>query len=317
MQFIIAGKAHPKDDEGKEFIKRIVHIARRPDLRSQVVFIEDYDMNVARYLVQGADVWLNNPRRPLEASGTSGMKATANGALNCSVLDGWWDEAYTPDVGWAIGSGEEYADQAYQDEVESNAIYDILEKDIVPAFYDVGTDGIPRRWIEKMKKSMSRLVPVYNTHRMLNEYFLNDYIPAYERYKELKDNGAARARELSLWKQKIVANWDGIKIVSVEADDHDSYEVGSKAKVRSVLRLGKLAPEDVTVQIYTGTVDSAGELEDAEPVDMTYREPAGKGVLFEGEITFDKSGKSGYSIRVLPAHPDLASLQDMMLIKWA
>jgi starch phosphorylase len=317
VQLIFAGKAHPRDDEGKELIRRIVHYSRLPELRGNVVFIEDYDMNVARYLVQGADIWLNNPRRPLEASGTSGMKAAANGTMNLSILDGWWDEAYTPEVGWAIGSGEVYDDPVFQDTVESNAIYDILEKDIVPLFYDIEMGGIPRRWTEKMKKSMSRLIPVFNTHRMVHEYFSDRYRTGIERYNRLKAEGAARARALSLWKQKIRENWAGIRIIRVDAEKEGPFTVGETIRVTAMINLGNLIPDDVSVELYAGTVDASGSLVEAKPVSMEWKGDKLKGQVFEGFLTFTKSGRSGYSLRVLPSHPDMFPPQDLMLIKWA
>src|SRR4051794_32665166 len=180
IQFVFAGKAHPADHEGKELIKAIINFARDPAVRRKVVFIENYDMNVARYLVQGVDVWLNTPRRPYEASGTSGMKAAANGVLNCSILDGWWVEGYGPDVGWAIGRGEDYSDPNYQDQVESMALYDILEKQIIPLFYDRGVDNLPREWISRMKQCIRKLAPVFNTNRMVQNYAEMFYIPAFD-----------------------------------------------------------------------------------------------------------------------------------------
>jgi glycogen phosphorylase len=317
VQLIIAGKAHPRDNEGKKIIRRITHFARRPELRNHIVFIEDYDICVASYLVQGVDVWLNNPRRPLEASGTSGMKAAVNGALNLSVLDGWWDEAYSPEVGWAIGSGEVYDDQAYQDTVESNAIYDILEKDLVPLFYDVGTDGIPRKWIEKMKTAMSRLLPIFNTDRMVHQYFDKHYKPAMERFNALNVDNAKRASELALWKQKIRKNWVDVKIKKVETDETGPFEVGVTIAVRAVVSLGNLLPEDVAVELYTGMVDAKDSLIDAKPIQMSYNCEKKKDFVFEGSLPFTKSGKIGYSVRVLPSNPDMATYQDLMLVEWA
>ncbi len=178
VQILLAGKAHPHDTEGKELIRQIIRFARDPQVRRTVVFLEDYDISVARYLVQGADVWLNTPRRPNEASGTSGMKLLANGGLNLSILDGWWDEAYDREVGWAIGHGEEYSNPEYQDQVESEALYHILENDVVPLFYDRDTAGIPRGWLAKMKASMKRLSPIFSTNRMVAEYAERFYLPA-------------------------------------------------------------------------------------------------------------------------------------------
>jgi glycogen phosphorylase len=317
VQIIIAGKAHPRDDEGKEIIRRLISYSRRPEIQGSVVFIWDYDLNVARYLVQGVDVWLNTPRRPLEASGTSGMKAAANGAINLSVLDGWWDEAYTPDVGWSIGSGETYPDTDEQDRIESDAIYDILEKDLVPLFYDVESSGLPRKWIDKMKRSMSRLLPVFNTHRMVHEYFSNRYLPAISRYEALFADKAARARSLALWKEKIVENWANLRIIRIDSDSHGPFKVGDTVRVTAMVALGNLQPSDISVELYAGVVDADGSLVDAKPVVMKWLGEKLKGHIFEGTLNFTTSGKIGYSLRILPSNPDMYDPRDLMLIKWA
>lgn len=317
VQILIAGKAHPRDDGGKEIIKKIVHLAKLPELRGSVMYIEDYDINVARYLVQGADIWLNTPRRPLEASGTSGMKAAANGCIDLSILDGWWDEAYTPEVGWAIGSGEEYSDPNYQDEVESNAIYNILENEIVPLFYSLGEGGIPRKWIEKMKKSMSRLVPVYNTHRMVHEYLKKCYIPSINRYERLSADKSSRAKALAMWRNRIDENWADVKIGKIDSDGSGPFDVGNSIKVNAVIKLGKLSPEDVRVELYYGLVDSSGSLVNASPIPMKCKSGDGGNYKFEGLLPFEKSGKMGYTLRIIPSNPDEAYYQEHMLIKWA
>ena len=184
MQIIFAGKAHPQDQSGKEVIKNINHLARQPEFSQRIVFIEDYDLTVARYLVQGCDIWLNNPLRPLEACGTSGMKAAANGGLNMSVLDGWWAEGYQPGLGWAIGSGEEYENPDYQNRIESQTIYNLLEKTIVPLFYERGRDNLPREWIGMMKKSMQTLAARFNSHRMLEDYVHRFYLPSADKLEQ-------------------------------------------------------------------------------------------------------------------------------------
>jgi starch phosphorylase len=245
------------------------------------------------------------------------MKAAANGAINMSVLDGWWDEAYTPDVGWAIGSGEVYEDPAVQDMIESNAIYDILEKDLVPLFYTMEPSGLPRKWIEKMKRSMCNLIPKFNTHRMVHEYFSGRYLPAIERSEALEADNAARARALALWKQKILANWANIRIVRVDSDSSGPFKVGDTVQVTAMINLGNLSPSDISVEIYAGMVDADGSLFDANPVVMKWRGEKQKGHIFEGSLTLTRSGKTGYSLRVLPTHPDMYNTQDLMLIKWA
>jgi starch phosphorylase len=183
VQIVFAGKAHPDDKIGKQLIRQIVHFVKRKRLHRQVVFIEDYDITLARYLVQGADIWLNTPRRPLEACGTSGMKAAANGVLNISVLDGWWAEAYQPSIGWATGREEDYEDYEHQDEVESQSIYDLLEREIIPLFYDRDDDGLPRGWIRQMKAAMRTICPEFSSARMVREYCQQFYTPAAEQYQ--------------------------------------------------------------------------------------------------------------------------------------
>jgi glycogen phosphorylase len=214
LQIIFAGKAHPKDDAGKELIRCITEVSRDPELGRRIVFLSDYDMPVARYLVQGVDVWLNTPLRPNEASGTSGMKAAANGVLNLSVPDGWWDEVWSNSenprqLGWAIGKGEEYSDRQYQDQVEAQSLYDVLERDVIPTFYDRG-DRIPRKWTERMKASIGSLCPVVNPHRMVRDYTCHYYTDAHQRFGSLEANGAARARELAAALNRIRNEWHDI-----------------------------------------------------------------------------------------------------------
>ncbi|MFY7952702.1 MAG: alpha-glucan family phosphorylase, partial [Armatimonadaceae bacterium] len=207
VQFVFAGKAHPRDDAGKQLIQHIVRFASDPDVRGRIVFLEDYDMTMARYLVQGVDVWLNNPRRPMEASGTSGMKVVPNGGLNFSILDGWWAEAFTPEVGWSIGDGTEYSDPGYQDHVEALAVYETLEREIVPQFHDRDASGIPTRWIQRMKASMRTLTPVFSTERMVREYAENVYVPAALRSDSWCADDFARSRSLLAWKDRIRSHW--------------------------------------------------------------------------------------------------------------
>jgi len=318
VQIIIAGKAHPKDTPGKQIIREIVQIATKEEFRRHVVFIEDYDIVVARYMVQGVDLWLNNPRRYMEACGTSGMKAAANGVLNMSILDGWWDEAYNIDTGWAIGRGETYDDYDNQDQIESEAIYDLLEKEVVPLFYSKGRDSLPRGWINKMKSSMKALCPEYNTNRMVTKYSENYYFPAAIKYKDMIKNNAAKAKELALWKKKIIENWDKIKIENVTTDYKDEVTVGSEFNIFADIYLGMLSPGDVLVQAYHGTVDSKGNFIDASPIDMKPEKANGDNkYLFKGVIKSEKSGLMGYSLRILPDNDDLNTNFLPGLIKWA
>ena len=221
VQLIFAGKAHPQDDAGKELIRRITEISRDPVLGRQVVFLEDYDMAVARTMVQGVDVWLNTPLRPNEASGTSGMKAVANAVLNISVPDGWWDEVWndpnnSKKMGWSIGSGETYADPNYQDQVEAETLYALVERDVVPTFYDRGVDRIPRKWVERMKECVDSLCHFVNTHRMVRDYVAGYYAKAHAQFRALEANNSQRARELSAAMERIRREWQDVWIAGVD-----------------------------------------------------------------------------------------------------
>ncbi|MBF0273618.1 MAG: alpha-glucan family phosphorylase [Nitrospinae bacterium] len=300
VQFIFAGKAHPKDDAGKTFIKEIVHHMREVEFKHKVVFIEDYDMNVARYLVQGVDVWLNNPRRPHEASGTSGMKAAVNGALNFSILDGWWDEAYNSKNGWAIGDGEEYEDHEYQDEVESKALYDILENDVIPTFYERGRDGLPRGWMEMMKNTIATIAPKFNTNRMVRDYTQKFYIPAFKKSNEFKNENNKISKEASAFKEKIEQHWHEVVINSVTEKSPDTVRVGDKFEIKAELNIGGFSPEDLTVEIYYGHIQQDGELPEGKLVEMSYEKHNGDKAIYHGSIECGISGEQGYGVRVRP-----------------
>lgn len=317
VQVLIAGKAHPHDHEGKELIRQIIHFARRPEVRRNIVFLEDYDISVARYLVQGVDVWLNTPRRPNEASGTSGMKVLANGGLNLSVLDGWWDEGYNREAGWAIGNGEEYDNGDYQDQVESAALYNLLENDVVPLFYDRNGAGIPRGWIAKMKASMKRLTPVFSTNRMVAEYTERFYIPAGERNLRLAEDRAARVRALVDWRKRLRIHGAEVKIAEVGREGGGDVSVGSKLKVTARVVLGGILPSDIRVQLYCGAVDPDGEIVSGEPADMAFRGSSNGDHFYDGEIECRESGSCGFSVRVVPYHEDAISPYELAWIKWA
>jgi starch phosphorylase len=317
LQIIFAGKAHPRDHGGKELIAEIIHVARRPEFRRRIVFIEDYDMNVARYLVQGVDVWLNNPRRPLEASGTSGMKVSCNGGLNLSVLDGWWVEGYVGDNGWAIGAGEEYTDLTYQDDVESRATYDLLEQEIIPLFYTRGGDGLPRGWLKAMKRSISTVSPVFNTNRMVQEYMEKCYGPSAERFVRLTRDDLKGARELARWRQGVAQGWGGVRVEQVEANGADPLHVGGRMEVKARVHLGGLSPQDVEVQLFHGAVDNQGEIPAPGTVSMSTNGGADGGRwVYTGVIPCRASGQHGFAVRVLPRHKDLGSPFETGMVTW-
>jgi starch phosphorylase len=317
VQFIFSGKAHPKDTGGKELIARVVQMSRRPEFRRRVVFLEDYEMNIARHLVQGVDVWLNNPRRPLEASGTSGMKVACNGGLNCSILDGWWVEGYDGDNGWAIGSGEEYSDLAYQDAVESRALYELLEREIAPLFYARGSDGLPRQWIRRMKRSLMTLIPVFNTNRMVEEYTERCYLPSHRRYSQLSSDHMRAAAELAAWRRRVANEWNQVRVEGVEAPTGELMRVGNDFPVKVRVHLGSITPNDVEVQLCYGLLDSMGEIADPKPLALTPNGMLGdQTVLFHGTVPCRTSGQFGFSVRVLPKHPYLPHPFEPGLVTW-
>jgi starch phosphorylase len=317
VQFIFAGKAHPQDHSGKEIIKHIVHTIDANDLLKQIVFIEDYDMNVARYMVQGVDVWLNNPLRPHEASGTSGMKAAVNGGLNLSVLDGWWDEAYDRSNGWAIGSGEVYNDRDYQDEVESKALYSIIENDILPMFYDSGPDRLPREWLKMMKHAFVSISSFFNTQRMLKEYCKEFYNEAGQNFKTLSEDNFKQARELVEWKDKIRKAFNSIKIGAVSFDKNRIYKINDSLQVDVEVATGNLKPEDIKIDIYYGNISGNHVLTTTaiDRLDQVTRLDNGK-YCFSGQLTCKRTGNFGFKIRITPAHPLIIDPYEMNLVMW-
>lgn len=321
VQLIIAGKAHPKDDEGKKLIQEIFEITQEERFKRKVVFLENYDMNVARHLVEGCDIWLNTPRRPLEASGTSGMKVIANGGLNLSVLDGWWDEGFTPEVGWKIGNGEEYDDLDLQDEIESRQLYNTLEKEIIPLFYQRGEDKLPRLWIQMLKESMLKLGSFFNTGRMVREYFEKYYIPSYKKRQILMDKNWTLAKEIALWKEKIDSNWSQIRIENVNtAMNNQEIFVGSTYTVEADIHLGDLLPEDVEVQLYFGHYekqDDPGNNQTEEMKLLNKKSNGNKIYNYSGNIKCLDSGLKGYTIRILPKHSILIHPFELSKVYWA
>lgn len=305
VQIIIAGKAHPKDKPGKEFIRAVNDFARRDEFRRRVVFIEDYDMNVARHLVQGVDVWLNTPRRPYEASGTSGMKAALNGGLHLSVLDGWWAEAYEPGNGWALGAGEEYDEAAaeQQDEIEAHVLLDLLEHEIVPAFYDRGPDRVPHRWTAMMTHAIRTIGPVFNTDRMVKDYTVRFYLDSGRRAAHLTDNGFAVARAVAAWRDRVDAAWPAVQFAHVAGIDGGVRRVGEPVPMEAWLKLGGLSPDDVIVEAAVGPLDAHDALTAYEVVALTPVETAGDSVRFAGNVPTDAAGRMGVALRVRPQHP--------------
>ncbi|MDD2942414.1 MAG: alpha-glucan family phosphorylase [bacterium] len=317
VQIIIAGKAHPRDNAGKELIRQWLHFASREGLERQVIFLENYDMNVARYLVEGVDIWLNNPRRPMEASGTSGMKVIANGGLNLSVLDGWWAEGYHPDLGWSIGNGEEYSDSNYQDDVESTSLYNSLEHDIIPLFYRRSSDGLPREWVKRMKRSMSSIGAIFNTNRMVKEYAEHYYLPSEKSWKHLSTNSYSQASELAKWLKDIKNSWDSLEIVSASIEKK-GVRVGKQPEITAIINRGKLTTNDIWVEVYSGPLDADYNITRPQVTRMTLVNQNANGEsVYSCTVPLVHSGLFGYSVRVMPWHqymPGDGKLIEMM--KW-
>ncbi|NUQ79375.1 MAG: alpha-glucan family phosphorylase [Polyangiaceae bacterium] len=317
VQLVFSGKAHPQDWGGKELIKEIVRISQTEAFVGRVVFVEDYDMGVARELVSGVDVWLNTPRRPFEASGTSGMKAGMNGVLHASVLDGWWCEAYAGDNGFAIGWGEEHADTEHGDRLEAQSLYRLLEEDIVPLFYQRDEDGLPRGWIAAMKRSIATIAPVFNTSRMVKEYAERYYVPAATRYLSMLHGNLAKAWSLCAWKERVLSAWPSVRIESVGAQGEARVVAGRDLVVSAVVHLGALNPGDVDVDLYFGKLQQGKVLAREGTSAMRAAEDLGGGrYRYEGVITAREAGEHAFAVRVLPRHEALRDKFAMRLVAW-
>jgi starch phosphorylase len=317
VQFVIAGKAHPADDGGKLLIQQMVRFADDPRVRHRIVFLPDYDMALGRAMTAGCDVWLNNPLRPLEACGTSGMKAALNGALNLSVLDGWWDEWFDGHNGWAIPSADGVADPGRRDELEAAALYDLLGQSVAPLFYDRGPDGLPRRWLEMVAHTLRTLGPKAQATRMVREYVTELYVPASRSSRALAagDTRYAAAREFAAWKQRVTAAWPAVAIQHVEADDGEQGQ-GGRLAVRATVALGELSPDDVTVQVVYGRASDDDVIIDPASADLKLEaEPSRSAALrYAGAAELGRPGPFGYTVRVLPRHRLLAAPAELGLV---
>ncbi len=316
VQIIFAGKAHPADEPGKALIQYIHQLAQEHDLEGRIVFLENYDINMARYLVQGVDVWLNNPRRPLEASGTSGQKAAVNGVPHCSVLDGWWVEGYNGYNGWAIGDEREYPSEDAQDEADAQSLYTLLEQDIVPLYYAATREGEARPWLAVVRESMRSVAPYFNTRRMLKEYLETYYLPAMRNFVALRADGFRLAREMAAWRRRVREAWSQVAM-AVDAPEWQRLRVGDAFTVRARVTLGPLSPEDVRVEVVWGRPDDKGELRDIHRVPLVPARQEGDVVLYEGEVRVAEGGDFAYGVRVYPYRPELPHPFDVGLILWA
>lgn len=316
IQIVFAGKAHPHDLPGKEIIKELVHFSRRDDVQGRLVFLEDYDMTMSRYMTSGSDVWLNTPRRPMEASGTSGMKAGMNGVLNCSVLDGWWAEGYGIENGWAVGKGEEYQDEELQDSIESRDLYDLLESDLLPMFYERGRDNLPREWIRWMKNSIRDTGKNFCTHRMLMDYYSQYYEPALENARIFEEGGYAQARDIGDYLGKLRASWGGITVESINSTALPVMNRGDEIEVSANLRLGGLDPSLLCVELYYGPLSSQGQITQPRRLEMEATGSRDGLYSYSTKLVCELSGQQGYAVRVLPKHKDLVHPYIPGLLTW-
>ncbi|MBX9577758.1 MAG: alpha-glucan family phosphorylase [Chthoniobacterales bacterium] len=323
VQFVFAGKAHPADEEGKKIIQQVYQYSRDPQFEGRIIFVEDYDINIGRRLYQGCDVWLNNPLRPYEASGTSGMKLPLNGGINLSVLDGWWLESFNGKNGWAIGAEIMGGSNDYQNEVDIQSLFSVLENQIVPLYYAKPDGRLPLAWIQSMRESMRTIVPMFNTHRMVKEYDRFLYEPAGLAHEAMEKNSFQNARELSHWKREMFLLWPQVEILEhqvISVEQRDAFFVGEEVMIKAVIKLGAIKPEHVRVQAYFGpfekNVITAPQILDIKNVIPL--PDAGEGVYeYSGKIPAAESGSYALRLRIIPTHPYLLQSHELRLITWA
>lgn len=318
VQFIFAGKAHPKDGGGKGIIKQIVEISKRPEFLGKILFLENYNMSLAKELVKGVDVWLNTPTRPLEASGTSGMKAVMNGVLNFSVLDGWWVEGYKEKAGWALSQQNTYNNNELQNEYDSEQIYKKLETEIVPLYYKRDSDDLPEDWIRYIKKCISEIAPEFTSERMINDYRDRYYLKLKKRYLILSDNDFEKAKEIASWKENIESEWKKIKTEEINVNEITNVSLipGQTYKGGVKLNINGLNPEDVGVEMVISESTSSGELRITNIIKLNKETIEDSSVYYSFYFTPSKPGSINYAFRIFPKHPLLAHRQDCSVVKW-
>ncbi|MFC4004724.1 alpha-glucan family phosphorylase [Prauserella oleivorans] len=305
IQIVVAGKSHPADEGGKALIQQIVRFVDDPEVRQRIVFLPDYGMSMARYLYRGCDVWLNNPTRPLEACGTSGMKAALNGCLNLSIRDGWWDEYYDGSNGWAIPTADGVTDPLQRDDLEAAALYDLLGQQIAPLFYDRDANGVPKGWMSMVWHTLRTLGPSVQASRMVREYVESYYLPAATMVAAAGENDYAGSREFARYRDRLEMAWPQVRVLDTEllGEGADTLVVGTEVRVRATVDLAGLDESDVDVQAVVGRVGDTDDLHDTVHVSM---KPTGRGV-FETALRLPHAGALGYTVRVLPRHRLLAS----------
>ncbi len=305
VQLVIAGKAHPADEGGKALIQQIVRFSDDPQVRHRIVFLPDYDIAMARYLYAGCDVWLNNPLRPLEACGTSGMKSALNGGLNLSIRDGWWDEMYDGHNGWAIPTADGVLSANRRDDLEAAALYDLIDRSLRARFYERAGGGLPRRWIEMVRHTLHSLGPKVLASRMVREYVEELYLPAARSSAQMGADKWAGARDFAAWAARVRGDWHDVRVEHVEGvGGADTPQLGSTLTVRAVVGLGRLDPADVEVQVAYGGVDEADNLQEPTVATLTEAGTTDNGMLrYEGSVPLQRKGSFGYTVRVVPTNP--------------
>lgn len=319
VQLVIAGKSHPADDTGKALIQAMVRFTDDPDVRSKIVFLPNYDIAMAQRLYPGCDVWLNNPLRPFEACGTSGMKAALNGALNLSVMDGWWDEWFDGENGWAIPTADGVVDPERRDDIESAALYELLENSVVPAFYERDADGLPTRWLQMLRHTLSTLGPKVLADRMVAEYTETLYVPAARSGWSAAADSFAGSRDLAAFVGHVRQGWDRVTVDHIDADNvPDTPQIGDVVGIHAYVALGDLAPDQVKVQLAWGRARTSDNLTDVEFVDLAHVESyEGGRHHFTAQVELTRTGALGWTVRVLPAHPSLVNPAELGLVAQA
>jgi len=320
VQFIFAGKSHPRDEGGKALIQEVYKFSREAGLENRIVFVEDYDSYIARRLVQGVDLWLNHPLRPLEASGTSGMKCAPNGAINLSVLDGWWCEGYNNSNGWAIGRDIDGGSTEFQNEVDASSLYKLLENQIVPLYYAKPDGKLPLAWLQLMRESIRSVTPVFNTQRMVKQYTEQLYIPAAQAYENFSRDGCGAAVQLSQWKTQMRKDWPQVHLsdVQVANKDRPTIQVGESLQISARVHLGAVDPRHVRVEAYHGELDNGDLQNPAATVLIQSSQADGDGTyIYQGSVPATESGTYGFSVRVVPTHPCLMQAHELRLITWS
>ena len=324
VQIIIAGKAHPIDQEGQNLIRYIHELSLKPQFKGKIFLLENYNIAMSRYLISGVDVWLNTPRKPMEASGTSGQKASVNGVINFSILDGWWAEGYNQENGWAIGTNKEYSNYDEQDEADSQSIYDTLENKIIPTYYNKDNNGISKEWLRIMKNSIITTGGRFSTQRMLVDYIQQLYMPLAQNHKQYYTS-LEKVTELESWKQQIYRNWPNVKVYNIEQpskDENVTVDAGNTMKVKCKVKIPGLMPEDIKVQVYFGRVNEKGIMEKISVTPMERVKPDSQyetdidEFIYEADLEFKTGGEYGYTFRVMPKNNMILDSENLDLIRW-